>query len=599
MNKKENQNLLIVLIWSIKQLVLAAPILVISYMTLLVLAGLMPGLSLYLLCKLTSFLQFGFWEIPVLLTVVWCLVIFIQGIMDEVSAILRIPLNEKLLVRCNVALMERANSLKSIIAFEESKYHDLIHSLKEGARVYPLSFVYTLSSSVQYGLATISIVAALVVVNPYLPFLVILASLPRAFSAIYREKKGWDVAVFRSPRARRMSWLSQLTLDEKAIKDIRAYGCGAFLVQRYKNISDEFLKNSRKERLKSALISLSLSLLTVLGNMGVLLWVLSSISNALPVAFGIVSLQALIMAQQNLPMCVEAFGAFSTPLLFFQKLNFFLNTSPPDFTLRKNLDPSEKIKEIAFEQVSFYYPDGRQALDSICFKIDTSECWALVGENGSGKSTIVKLLSRLYDPSSGRILVNGIDLRDINVDLWRQKLGLVFQDCTNYSLTPRENIGLGNLLDKDNHRKITKAASLAGFDKIAQLLPKGLDTFLGKEFGGTTLSGGQWQSLSIARAFYRDAEVLILDEPSASLDPQAEAEIFKQIATLSLNKMAIFITHRLGSVHMADRILVLKKGRVVETGFHEQLLENRGEYARLYKVQASKYTDKKLLKAMN
>lgn len=230
-------------------------------------------------------------------------------------------------------------------------------------------------------------------------------------------------------------------------------------------------------------------------------------------------------------------------------------------------------------------------MTDVSFVLHPGETVALVGENGAGKTTLVKLLTRLYDPTAGSILVDGVDLRELNLDTWRRQIAVVFQDFGRYSLTLAENVALGDIeaLDDNSQRTLT-AFKKAGLTELLEKFPQKEDTPLGKQFGGTELSGGEWQKLALARAFFREkAQLLILDEPTAALDPRSEYEVYRRFVELAQGKTTLLITHRLASVRMADRILVLKAGRLIEQGTHQELLQSGGEYATLWNMQVQQY----------
>ncbi len=297
-------------------------------------------------------------------------------------------------------------------------------------------------------------------------------------------------------------------------------------------------------------------------------------------------LQSLALGHAALFAVVESVGIIFERGLFFTLYFDFLSIhdSFPEGTERA-ISP----EIVRFVDVSFTYPNGIEAVKGVSFDIKRGECIAIVGANGSGKSTLIKLLLRLYDPTSGRVEVDGRDLRTIEIDSWRTRFGIVQQDVVHYAFTVRENIQLSDIErpDPDDH------ASLQALD-IAALsnLSAALDLRLGKEFSGLELSGGQWQKLSIARAFFRNPDMLILDEPSAALDPRSEARFFASLQMLAKDKTTLFITHRLGAVRLADRILVMRNGELIESGTHEELLQSNGEYASLWHAQVSQYQPK-------
>jgi len=245
-----------------------------------------------------------------------------------------------------------------------------------------------------------------------------------------------------------------------------------------------------------------------------------------------------------------------------------------------------------FEQVSFTYPgQTTPVLRDVSFRLLPGECVALVGHNGAGKTTMVKLLLRLYDPTGGRILLDGVDLREYDLSELRRKMGAIFQDFGRYELTAGENIGLGRLEHLGNHERQRDALVKAGGESLLESLPEGLDTLLGRELGERELSGGEWQKLALARAYLRASQILVLDEPTAALDVQTEYRIYTRFHELTQGRLTLLISHRFSTVRMAGRILYLADGRIQEEGSHQELIEQDGEYARLYRLQAAHYLD--------
>ena len=268
--------------------------------------------------------------------------------------------------------------------------------------------------------------------------------------------------------------------------------------------------------------------------------------------------------------------------------------APPDLPIVRQPRPApEQIRQgIVFEQVSFAYPgQTMQVLRDVSFRLASGECVALVGHNGTGKTTIVKLLLRLYDPTGGRILLDGVDLREYDLGDLRRKMGAIFQDFGRYELTAGENIGLGLLEHLGNHERQLDALVKAGGESLLESLPAGLDTLLGRELGERELSGGEWQKLALARAYLRDSQILVLDEPTAALDVQTEYRIYTRFHELTQGRLTLLISHRFSTVRMAGRILYLVDGRIQEEGSHHELMERNGEYARLYRLQAAHYLD--------
>jgi ABC-type multidrug transport system fused ATPase/permease subunit len=389
-------------------------------------------------------------------------------------------------------------------------------------------------------------------------------------------------------------------MDERFSKEIRLFGFGEFLVKQYKNFARSFHESFRVQRWKKSCGFISLSLISVLGNILIFIFAITHAKQGNLTAGAVVLvLQALVMTQLEINGLIQDFGMLAQTMLFFEKFHQFLKSNFNFLISKKKIIPVDPfpIEGIRFENVSFTYPDGRKVLSSVSFYVSIGKKIAIVGENGAGKSTLVKLLARFYDPTEGRILIDGIDLRDIDLKTWREYLSVIFQDFGQYHLSAKENIGISRSSFESD--EILEAAKRGGFDSVIAKLPQGLDSMLGKEFGGTSLSGGEWQKLAMSRAFLRDASILMLDEPTSALDPQSENEVFQRFAENTENKTTFFITHRLGSVRMADHILVLKNGQLIEEGDHDLLMAEQGEYAKLFKIQADRYLTATDVEAMD
>ncbi|MHC5823653.1 MAG: ABC transporter ATP-binding protein, partial [Nostoc sp.] len=344
---------------------------------------------------------------------------------------------------------------------------------------------------------------------------------------------------------------------------------------------------------KQAFLLTGFAVLSASGNAFAFCWiVLEALNGKLTAGNILLFIQSLAYVQQNLSQVINSSSNLQESLLFMEDLFNLLDSIPTMLVSTPGKPVPSPIKSgITFENVDFSYPDGRLAITDVSFTLYPGETVALVGENGAGKTTLIKLLARLYDPTQGNILIDGENLKNLDIEAWRQQIAVVFQDFCRYSLTIGENIALGDTEALDNKLQLIQASQKSGIaDKIEQL-KEGYDTLLGKQFGGTELSGGEWQKLAIARAFTRQekSQILVLDEPTAALDPRSEYEIYSRFSELVRDKTAILVTHRLASVRLADRILVLKSGKLIEAGTHYELLQKRGEYATLWSMQAEQY----------
>lgn len=603
MNLKKSFTLLLdkvrITLWGIKQLIVAAPKETSILALLIILQAIIPACSLFLVQIIINWILSPEAFFPLNLVMIWSVILILGTVINPLISVIRINLNEKALTHCNVLLMEKANQIEGLAPFENPKLYDQIQFLKNESARRPLNFVFIITGLVKDFITLCSILTVISIIDLWLPIFILIACIPHAVSTYWFEKQTWTDMLFRSPESRRLAWFSSLTLDERYSKEIRLFGFGDFLVTQYKNLARSFHQAFSGERWKKSFGFISLSLISVLGNIVIFTFaIMHAKQGDLTVGAVVMVLQALVMTQLEINGLIQDFGMLAQTMLFFEKFNHFLKTDFCYLITKKNLIPNNPFprNDICFESVSFTYPDGRKVLSNINFSIPVGKKIAIVGENGAGKSTLVKLLARFYDPTEGRILIDGIDLKEIDLKTWRRTLSVVFQDFGQYHLSAKENIGISR--SSFDLEQIKEAAKKGGFDSVAAKLPSGFESMLGKEFGGTSLSGGEWQKIAMSRAFFRDANILILDEPTAALDPKSEHEVFQKFAENTENKTTFFITHRLGSVRMADRILVLKNGGLIEEGTHEELiLKKSGEYANLFSLQADRYVLKKLNEA--
>lgn len=601
MSLKKLFNLLLantrIVFWGAGQVLLAAPTETILLSVLIVLQGTLPATSLFFVQMIVNWVVspgLQSWLFPLGLVAGWGGMLALGTIVSPVINVIRIHLNEKVLTHCNILLMEKANSIEGLAPFEDPKLYDQIQFLKNEAARRPLNFVFIITGLVKDLTTLISILIILSMLNSWISFFILFACIPHAISTFWFEKQTWIDVLFRSPQARRLAWLSSATLDERYSKEIRLFNFGSFLVSQYKSLALSFHKMFSASRWKKSIGFMALSLLTVCANTALFIYVvMEAKKGTMTVGAIVVALQALVMTQLELNNLIQDFGMLTQTMLFFEKFKQFLQTNYYRFSAKQTSFAEPKFfpkNTICFENVSFSYPDGRKVLKNVSFSIPIGQKVAIVGENGAGKSTIVKLLARFYDPGEGRILIDGVDLREIELSAWRNALSVVFQDFGHYHFSAKDNIGISR--PAFSSKDIALAAKKGGFDSVVSKLPNGYDSLLGKEFGGTALSGGEWQKVALSRAFLRDASILILDEPTASLDPKSEHDVFQKFGENTESKTTFYITHRLGSVKMADRILVLKNGELIEEGRHEELLLKRGgEYAHLFALQASHYVE--------
>lgn len=579
MNLKNNLSILLdnikIILWGTKQLVVAAPKETGILSILTILQGIVPACSLFIVQAIINWILSPDVFFPLSLVLAWSGILILGTVISPFISVIRLNLNEKVLTHCNVLLMEKANSIEGLAPFENPKLYDQIQFLKNESSRRPLNFVFIITGLVKDFISLCSILVVISTINLWMPIFILIACIPHAISIYWFEKQTWTDMLFRSPESRRL-WFSSLTLDERYSKEIRLFGFGDFLVTQYKNLAKSFHETFSAERWKKSCGFVFLSLISVLGNIIIFIFaIIHAKQGNLTAGAVVMVLQALVMVQLEINGLIQDFGMLAQTMLFFKKFYHFLKTDFCYLITKKKYIPTDPFPKnvIRFEGVSFTYPDGRKALSNVSFSIPIGKKIAVVGENGAGKSTLVKLLARLYDPTEGKILIDGINLQEIDLKTWRQYLSVVFQDFGQYHLSAKENIGISR--SSFDLKGIAEAAKKGGFDSVVAKLPSGFESMLGKEFGGTSLSGGEWQKIAMSRAFFRDANILILDEPTASLDPKSEHEVFQKFAENTEGKTTFFITHRLGSVRMADWVLVLKNGELIEEGTHEELLSKK------------------------
>jgi ATP-binding cassette subfamily B protein len=396
-----------------------------------------------------------------------------------------------------------------------------------------------------------------------------------------------------TPERRELDYLRMLGASNASAKEVKIFGLGDYLTERARILFDRFYNDNRTLAIKRAATGTLLNLLPTAGYYTAYAYILyRALSGTLTVGDLTFLTGAFARSRALIEQIFSSFSGIAEQALFVEDLFDFFRTRPSIVSLPNAVPVPRPIRGgYEFRNVSFAYPgSSKLVLDGVSFRLAAGERIALVGENGAGKTTLVKLLARLYDPIDGAILLDGVDLRDYRVEDLRKEIGVIFQDYMRYDMRVTENIGFGRIEALDDDERIRRSAAKAYADSVVSALPHGYEQMLGRRFeGGVDLSGGQWQKIGLARAYMRDAQVLILDEPTATLDARAEYEVFVRFSELTRGRMAVLISHRFSTVRMADRILVLEHGRILEEGSHEQLVALGGRYAELFELQAAGY----------
>jgi ATP-binding cassette, subfamily B, bacterial len=429
--------------------------------------------------------------------------------------------------------------------------------------------------------------------SPWLALILFAATLPAFIAQSRYAELNFRVLTWRAPEFRQLSYLEYLLTDYEAVKEVKLFGLGEPLLGRYAGLFWKFLREDQAIAQKRSLASLGWGMLATLSYYGSYAWIVwKAVSGVITLGDMTLYLGIFRSSQNMFETIFYSLGDLYENGLFMSNLFTYLELRPQMAVASRPLQMPRKIRQgIEFRDVSFKYAGQDDwALRHMSLNIRPAEKIALVGPNGAGKTTFVKLLTRLYDPTEGQILLDGADLRDYDPRQLQQRLGVIFQDYVRYHLTAAENVGLGQIEALDDRERIVNAARKSGADSLISGLPKGYDTTLGRWFSeGRDLSGGEWQKIALARAFMRECDVVVLDEPTAALDAENEYRVFQQFRELTIGKIAVLISHRFSTVRMADRILVVESGAISEQGTHDELLGLGGTYARLFNLQAESY----------
>lgn len=491
----------------------------------------------------------------------------------------------------SVRLMEHAATL-DLADFEDAAFQDRMDRARMQASGR-MSLMGQLFGQVQDIVTVLSFAAGLVVYAPWLIVLLAIALVPSFLGEAHFNALSYALSYVRTPQRRELDYVRQVAASADTAKEVKIFGLSPFLIDRYRTISRDTYQASRRLALRRAVWGSGFAALGTIAYYAAYAYIAwRAVSGVITIGDLTFLAASFLRLRGLLENLLTGFSSTAGQALYIDDLFSFLRTEPGIRSPAGALPFPDPVRQgFVFEDVGFRYAGAeRWAVRHLSFTLATGEVLALVGENGAGKTTLVKLLSRLYDPVEGRVLLDGRDLRDYDLDSLRAAIGVIFQDFVRYNLPAADNIAVGRIDARGDRARIEAAASAALADGVVANLPNGYDQMIGKRFqGGVDLSGGEWQKMAIARAYMRDAQVLILDEPTAALDARAEYEVFQRFRELSAGRSAVLISHRFSSVRMADRILVLSNGRVEASGTHGDLLAAGGRYAELFELQAAGY----------
>jgi len=493
--------------------------------------------------------------------------------------------------RINVVILEKALTL-DLPHFEDSEFYDKMNQARQGASTRPLSLVTRTLGLGRDILSLITYGGLLLQFSVWAVVVLVLAAIPPFIAETRFAGEAFRLFSRRTPENRQQYYLETLIAREDYAKEVQLYQLGPLMLQRYQRTFEQLYQEDRKLTIRRGFWGYLLGLLSTVTFYAAYAWiVVETIANRISLGEMTMYLMVFRQGQSTFSTALTAIGGMYEDNLYLSNLYEFLEqeVTQPQGRATRGLIPNDGIR---FEHVTFTYPGVAQpALRGISLHLKPGQKLAIVGNNGSGKTTLIKLLTRLYTPDTGRILLDGLDLQEWDIEVLRRRIGVIFQNFVQYQFTIGENVGVGDVDHLEDQARWEVASDKGMARSFIESMPKGFKTQLGRWFrGGQELSGGQWQKIALSRAFMRSgADILVLDEPTAAMDAEAEMQIFDHFRTITNNQMVVLISHRFSTVRMADKIVVIQKGEVVEQGTHQELLERGGRYARLFSIQAAGY----------
>ena len=561
--------------------------------------GVMPVLGAYITAMILNMLTDAYNGNVTFQAVIWLLVLqfiylFVKTIVSDIYAMLNSIAGELVVNHIKVKIMRKAKEV-DLASFDKPEFYEKMENANREAGMRPIQIISSTFNIISTVISMVSFIVVLLAVSPLAPFIILAVSIPSAVVNFIYRKKNFSYMRHRSKERRQMNYFSDILVNKDMIKEIRMFALSDEIVSRYNNVFLQYFAGLKKLILQEGLWNVLLAVISNTVNCLLFLFVAKGVCDR-KFTIGSFSLytNALTSIANNVSSLISTTATIYEGTLFIDNMIAFMEEKK---TIVPRLEmpvlPQRKTGHtIVFENVSFRYPGtGRDVLKSINITLNPGETVVLVGLNGAGKTTLLKLLTRLYDPTAGRILLDGRDIRDYNVEELYRLYGIIFQDFGKYAVSVSDNITFGDIYSDPTPDHIAYAAHQSSADVFIRNLPNGYSTPLMRFFedNGIELSIGQWQKLSIARAFYSDSDILILDEPTASLDAIAEQEIFNQFDALRKDKTTIFVSHRLSSATTASKVIVLEDGVVVEEGSHVQLMQKHGQYYKLFSTQAKRY----------
>lgn len=518
--------------------------------------------------------------------------LLLQAVLDQLGSYTTQIMSDRFLLFANTQLLQQATRL-DLAHYESAEFHDLMERAQQSGSNYPMRVMQLLLQLLGQITRLLGLLALLLRFNPLVFVLLLLSALPTFWVSVRFSNRRFWMTRRQTPSRRLADYFGKILTEPTFVKEVRLFNLGSHLAGQYHDIREEFNQESKLLARRQGFAQVSLAIISAVGFYGAYALVLWQTVRGF-VTIGDLTLYAGTFQQAQ----AATTGILNTTAtlyefnLYVSQYFEFLDLTPQVISPRQPKSFPEPIREgLVLQDVWFTYPGSNQpTLKRISLTVGPQECVALVGLNGSGKTTLLKLLTRLYDIDRGLIAIDDISLSAFNLKDLRRNIGVLFQDFARYALSAKDNIGFGNLPEREDDEQVIQAATDAGATAVIDGLDRGYETVLGKMFeGGVDLSGGQWQKIGLSRAFMSQAQILILDEPTAAVDAIAEHDLFERFRQLTQGKMTFLVSHRFSTVRMADRIVVLENGEIIETGTHEQLIANQGRYEEMFRLQAESY----------
>lgn len=548
--------------------------------------ALLPSLSLYIANILINRMNNLSQQLLFLLLGVWGVAFLLNNIFTPLTTMIQGKLTDDLTYTLNCDIMKKSEEIQTIDYFEDNNFYNDIQLLSSEASWRPVNLLVFGTSISSNTILFISMLVIFASFHPVIALLMLLVLVPQGLISYSLQQQAFEVLVSNSEESRKLEYYSQVLLSSEAIKDVRLYNLYNFFMKKYTQSFSSIKRNIQKTRLKKFNSSVIFLILTALLSVGSFIYIIYSIKVG-QLGIGAVMLfsSSIVYAINSMSRLIEDSSLLYDTLLYMEK--FFKFIALPSDSKSATVAVPSSIEKIDFVDVSFKYPTNENyALKHISFSVNKGEKIAIVGENGAGKTTLIKLLTRFYNIEEGELLINNISISNFDPEKFRENVSAIFQDFSKFDLTLRENVGISNIQEINADDQILKALEDSGFESILS----DLNTILGKKFDHSRdLSGGQWQKVALARAFFSHSPILILDEPTAALDARTEYELFEKFLKLTEGKTVFFITHRLSSVRQADKILLLRNGRIEGFDKHDALMKTNKYYEELYTMQSSLY----------